>query len=135
MLISTSDPWYGPQTLKCPATFLWEEWHKLRVHAKKYLIVGDTLYRRGVDSVLHQCLTHEEVEIVVNDAHRGACWGHLSRLATAQNILCAGYFWPMIFKDCVEAVKCCRPCQLYTRKMWSHPTPLFPVIAVGTFTK
>ena len=41
----------------------------------------------------------------------------------------------MIFKDCVEAVKRCHPCQLYTRKMQSHPAPLFPVISVGPFTK
>ena len=41
----------------------------------------------------------------------------------------------MIFKDCVEAVKHCHPCQLYTRKMRSHPTPLFPVISVGPFMK
>ena len=56
-LISTSDPWYGDiliylQTLKYPAAFSWEEWRKLHLHAKKYLIIGDTLYHRGVDSVL-----------------------------------------------------------------------------------
>ena len=56
-LISTSDSWYGD--------------------------IGDTLYRRGVDSVLRRCLTHEEAEIVLNDSHSGACGGHLSRLATA----------------------------------------------------
>ena len=32
-------------------------------------------------------------------------------------------------------MKHCHPCHLYTRKMWSHPTPLFPVISVGPFTK
>ena len=56
-LLSTSDPWYGDiliylQTLKYRATFLWEERRKLCLHAKNYLIIGDTLYRRGVDSIL-----------------------------------------------------------------------------------
>ena len=87
-LISTSDPWYGDiliylQNLKYPATFSQEEWCKLRVHAKNHLIIEDTLYRRGVDSVLCRCLTHEEVEIVLNDSHSGACGVHLSGLATA----------------------------------------------------
>ena len=41
----------------------------------------------------------------------------------------------MIFKDCVEAMKHCHPCQLYTRKMQSHPALLFLVILVGPFTK
>ena len=84
-LISTSDPWYGDiiiylQTLKYPATSSREERRKLCLHAKNYLIIGDTLYRRGVDSVLCRCLTHEEAEIVLNDSHSGACGGHLSGL-------------------------------------------------------
>ena len=44
-LISTSDPWYRDiliylQTLKYPAAFSQEEQHKLRLHAKNYLIIG-----------------------------------------------------------------------------------------------
>ena len=68
--------------------------------------------------------------------HVGVIYGgHLSGLATTQKILRVGYFWPMIFKDCVEAVKHCHPCQLYTRKMRSHPAPLFLVISVDPFMK
>ena len=51
---------------------------------KNYLIVDDTLYRRGVDSVLRHCLTHDEAEVVLNDFHGGACGGHLSGLSIAQ---------------------------------------------------
>ena len=114
-MIATSDPWYGDiiiylQTLKYPAASSREERRKLRLHAKNHLIIGDTLYRRGVDSVLRHCLTHEEAKIVLNDSHSGACGGHLSRLAMAQKILRAGYFYPTIFKDCVEVVKCFHPC-------------------------
>ena len=72
-LMSTSNPWYRDiliylQTLKYPAASSWEERRKLFLHAKNYLIIGDTLYRRGVDSVLRRCLTHEEAEIVLNDS-------------------------------------------------------------------
>ena len=84
---------------------------------------------------MHRCLTHEEVETILNDAHSGACGGHLSGLAIAQNILRVGYLWPTIFNYCVEVMKHCHPCQLYTRKMRLHPAPLFPVISVGPFTK
>ena len=72
--------------------------------------MDNTLYRRGVDSILRHCLTHEEAEVVLNHCHEGACGGHLSGLSTAQNILRAGYFWLSIFKDCVDAVKMCHPC-------------------------
>jgi hypothetical protein len=90
-----------------------------RIHhlAKNYLIITDTLYRRGVDSILHRCLTHEEAKVILNDFHGGACGGHLSGLETTQNILRVGYFWPTIFKDCIEAVKKCHPCQIFTKNM------------------
>jgi hypothetical protein len=68
---------------------------------------------------------------VLNDFHTGACGGHLSRLATANKILRDGYFWPSLFKYCIEAVKKCHPCQIFSRKMWAHPTPMFPVIVLA----
>jgi hypothetical protein len=139
-LISSLDPWYGDiliylQTLKLPQHLSRDDRRRIRHQAKNYLIIGDTLYRRGVDNILHRCLTHEEVEVVLNDCHSGACGGHLSGLVTTQKILRAGYFWPSIFKDCIEAVKKCHPCQVFTQKMCSHPAPLHPVITVGPFTK
>jgi hypothetical protein len=91
-LIASSDPWYGDiliylQTLKCPTSASRDEHRWIRHQAKNYLILDDTLYRRGVDCILCRCLTHEEAIIVLNDCHTGACGGHLSGLATTQNIL------------------------------------------------
>ena len=64
-LISTLDPWYGDiiiylQTLKVPTHLSWDEQRRLHHVSKNYLIVDNTLYRRGVDSILRCCLTHEE---------------------------------------------------------------------------
>jgi hypothetical protein len=56
-------------------------------------------------------------------------------MATAQKILRAGYFWPSIFKDCIEAVKKCPPCQVFNNKARTHPTTLHPIIAIGPFAK
>jgi hypothetical protein len=93
------------------------------------------LYHQGIHIILGHLLTHEEAELVLNDCHKGACGGQLSRLATTQKILRADYFWPTIFKDCIEAVKKCHPFHLFTQKMCSHPTPLHLVIIFGPFTK
>jgi hypothetical protein len=134
------DPWYGDiliylQTLKLPQHLSRDDRRRICHQAKNYLIIDDTLYHRGVDVILHRCLTHEEAEAILNDYHSGACGGHLSGLATTQKILRAGYFWPSIFKDCIEAVKKCHPFQVFTRKMHSHPAPLHPVIIINPFTK
>ena len=77
-LISTLDPWYGDiimylQTLKVPTHLSQDERRRLGHVSKNYLIVDNTLYRHGVDSILRHCLTHEEAEVVLNDCHRGAC--------------------------------------------------------------
>ena len=107
----------------------------IRHHTKYYLILNNTLYRYGIESILWWCLTHEEAEQVLNDCHSGGCGGHLFGMVTAQKILRAGYFWPSIFKDCHEAVKKFPPCQHFYPKKRNHPAPLHPIIVVGPFAK
>jgi hypothetical protein len=80
-------------------------------------------------------LIHVEAERVLNDCHLGACGGHLSGMATTQKILHADYFWPSIFKDCIEAVKKFPPCQVFNKKAHTHPTRLHPIISISPFTK
>lgn len=114
-LMDSSDPWYRDilvylQTQRFRSSSTKDDRRQLRHLAQHYLIVGDALYHRGVDTVLRQCVTHEEAELIMNDCHSGACGSHLSMLATTQKILCTRYFWPSIFKDCITAVKKCHPC-------------------------
>jgi hypothetical protein len=58
---------------------------------------------------------------------------------TPQKNLRVSYFWSSIFKECVEVVKKCHPCQVFTQKMSSQPSPLYLVIIdgpfIGPFTK
>lgn len=56
-LIDSSDLWYGTiiiylQTTKFPSNVSKEERRRIRHQAKHYLIINDTLYRRGVDAIL-----------------------------------------------------------------------------------
>eukprot|EP00253_Pinus_taeda_P030434 PITA_30434 len=139
-LISTLDPWYEDIIVYLQTSSFCLETSKdarrrIRHQAQPYRIVGDTLYRLGVDFVLHRCLTFEEAERVLNDCHSGACGGHMSGYATTHEILRVGYFWPSIFKDCILAVRSCHECQIYQRKMRAPPTPLHPVVTVGPFAK
>ena len=139
-LISTTNPWYGYlliylQTQRFQLHLSRDDRHHIWQHAKYYLILHDTLYRRGIDSVLRRCLTHEEAEHMLHDCHSKACGGHLSGMATAQKILHAGYFWPSIFKDYREAVNKYPPCQHFYPKKCTHPSPLHPVITIGPFSQ
>jgi hypothetical protein len=96
-LISMSDPWYGDillylQTQCFQPSISRDERRRIRHHSKHYLIIGDTLYHHGIDTVLRRCLTHEEDEQVLNDCHLGACGGHLSGMATAQKFFTCRLF-------------------------------------------
>jgi hypothetical protein len=87
-LISTSDPWYGDillylQTQLFQPNTSREERRRIHYHSRRYLIVDDTLYRRGIDTILRRCLIHVEAKSIMNDCHLGACGGHLSGMATA----------------------------------------------------
>jgi hypothetical protein len=103
---------------------------RIRYQARQYIILGDTLYRRGIDSIFRQCLTYDEAEKALNDCHSGTCGGHMSGYATAQKILRVGYFWPSLFKDCILAVQKCHACQTYNNKIRSHPAPLHLVVSL-----
>jgi hypothetical protein len=139
-LISTDDLWYGDiiiylQTQTFRPTLSSTEGRRVRYQARQYIILSDTLYRRGIDSIFQCCLTFDEAEKALNDCHFGACGGHMSRYATAQKILCTGYFWPSLFNDCITAIQKCHACQTYNPKIRSHPAPLHPVVSVGPFAK
>ena len=72
----------------------YDDHRHIRHHAKYYLILNDTLYHRGIDSILQQCLTHKEVERVLNDFHSGACGGHLFGMEKLRKSFALGIFGP-----------------------------------------
>jgi hypothetical protein len=91
-LVSSSDPWYVYiliylQTLNFSHHISRDNRQRIRYQAKNYLIVDDILFHQGIDYILCHCLTHDEVESVLNHCHDGASGGHLSMLATTKNIL------------------------------------------------
>ena len=91
-LISSSNPWYGDiiiylQTQKYRSNTSRSEQRRIQYQSKDYMIVGDTLYRRGIDIVLRRCLSHEEAEKVLNDFHLGTCGGHQYSYTMTQNVL------------------------------------------------
>jgi hypothetical protein len=91
-LISTDDVWYGDiiiylQTHTFRPTLSSTDRHRIRYQAHQYIILGDTLYHRGIDSVFRRCLTFDEAKKALNDCHSGACGGHMSGYATAHKIL------------------------------------------------
>jgi hypothetical protein len=93
------------------------------------------LYRPGIETILRHSLNHDEAEHVLNDFHLGACGGHLSGMATAHKILRVAYFWPSIFKYCIEVFKQFPPYQVFHKKACTHLAPLHHVVSINPFEK
>ena len=63
--ITSDDPWYGDiltylRTQKFALHVDRDARRRIRHQASRYLLIGDDLYRRGIDTVLCHCLTHTE---------------------------------------------------------------------------
>jgi hypothetical protein len=135
-LIDSSNPWYGDvllylQTQRFHPQLSYDEHQRIHHHARQYLIIDDTLYCQGVDLILHQCLVHEEAEWVLNDFHAGACGGHLSRLATTQNIFMQDNFDPQFSKIVCMSSKSVTLVNSMLRKcmlILLHYIPWFPSV-------
>jgi hypothetical protein len=91
-LISSDDVWYRDIIIYLHTQTFWPDlsstdYHRIRYQAHQYIILGDTLYRRGIDSIFLRCLTYDEAEKALNDCHSRACGSHMFGYATTQNIL------------------------------------------------
>jgi len=138
--ISSSDEWYGDiltylRTQKIGPQLTRDDQHRIHHHAMRYLLIGDVLYCRGSDTLLRQCLSHEEAKRVLNDSHSGECGGQAFGMDTTQKIMCVGYFWPTLFCDCILDVKRCANCHVFSSKMRAPSATLHPVITANPFCK
>jgi hypothetical protein len=91
-LISFDDTWYGDIIIYLQTQTFWPtlsstDRRRIQYQARQYIILSDTLYRCGVDSIFRHCLTFDEAEKALNEYHSRACGGHMSRYVTAQKIL------------------------------------------------
>jgi hypothetical protein len=121
-LISSNDVWYGDiiiylQTQTFHPDLSSIDPRRIRYQARQYIIFGDTLYHRGVDSIFQRCLTYDEAKKALNDYHSRECGGHMFGYSIAQKILRASYFWPSLFKDCIIVIQKFHACQTYNNKI------------------
>ncbi|MCO5570045.1 hypothetical protein L7F22_023759 [Adiantum nelumboides] len=79
--------------------------------AKRYMLVGDSLYMKGADLVMRRVPWKEEIYKVLEENHEGSCGGHFASKITLHKILQEGYVWPSIQRDVHHWCKSCKECQ------------------------
>ncbi|MCO5591085.1 hypothetical protein L7F22_045062 [Adiantum nelumboides] len=79
--------------------------------AKRYMLVGDSLYMKGADLVMRRVPWKEEIYKVLEENHEGSCGGHFASKITLHKILQEGYVWPSIQRNVHHWCKSCKECQ------------------------
>ena len=64
----------------------------LRQLATRFVIHGETLYRRTTDGVLLLCLDRDSVDWAMREVHVGVCGPHMGGHMLARKIMRTGYF-------------------------------------------
>ena len=97
LIVGPNSQWYGDiytylRDNTLPSN-LSNKSHKTFIRqASRYVILADTLYRRGLDSTLLRCLEHDEVKIALQEVHEGICGAHSSGPTLAKKLLRMGYY-------------------------------------------
>ena len=111
-------PWFHDihQFLKSgtyPEVMTAKDRRALRQLAIRFVICGETLYRRSIDGMLLLCLDHTSVDRVMREVHAGVCGPHMSGHMLACKIMRTGYFWLTMETDCCQFVQRCPKCQMH----------------------
>src|SRR5436189_6063717 len=74
---------------------------------------SQTLYYVTRDGIMLQCLSPSEVQVVLKEAHDGACGAHQPGSKLGYRIRRMGYYWPQMMKDAAEYTKKCHSFQIH----------------------
>ena len=72
---------------------------RLKVRATRFVLINDTLYKRGFSRPYLRCLSHGEAEYVMREVHEGICGNHSGARSLVHKLIRAGYYWPTMLTD------------------------------------
>ena len=79
----------------------------LRQLATRFVIHGETLYRRTTDGVLLLCLDRDSAKREMREVHAGVYGPHMGGHMLARKIMRTSYFWLTMETDCCQFVQRC----------------------------
>ncbi|RVW84881.1 hypothetical protein CK203_039492 [Vitis vinifera] len=77
----------------------------LRQLAARFVICGETLYRRSANGMLLLCLDRASTDQVMREVHAGVCGPHMGGHMLARKIMRTDYFWLTMETDCCQFVQ------------------------------
>ena len=118
-----------------PKEFNTMEKKNLVVRAIDYELIIGHLYKLGVDKILRRCVLEHERHIILVEYHEGIVGGNYAGKATAQKVLHARLWWPIVHKDAKEYFQQCDVCQRVGKPNRRDEIPLIPQVTLQVFDK
>ncbi|RVW45515.1 Retrovirus-related Pol polyprotein from transposon 17.6 [Vitis vinifera] len=106
----------------------------LRQLATRFVICGETLYRRSPDGMLLLCLDRTSADRVMREVHAGVCGPHMGGHMLARKIMRTGYFWLTMETDCCQFVQRCPECQIHGDLIHVPPSELHTLTSPWPFS-
>ena len=83
--------------------------------------------------IIKRFVPESEQGKILHECHASPYRGHFAGDKIAYKILHSGFYWPTIFKDCVEWVKLCDQCQRMGNISTRHEMPMQGILVVRLF--
>ena len=97
----------------------------LRQLATRFMICGESLYRRSPEGLLLLCLDRASADRVMREVHAGVCGPHMGGHMLVRKIMRTGYFWLTMEADCCHFVQRCPECQMHGDLIHVPPSKLY----------
>ena len=99
-----------------------------------FFLNGDVLYKKSKDQILLRCVDANKAKKIVHEIHERVCGTHASRHVMARQIMRDGYYWMTLEGDCINYVRKCHKCQIYTDKIHVPSLSLHVMVSPWPFS-
>ncbi|XP_020412892.1 uncharacterized protein LOC109947359 [Prunus persica] len=101
----------------------------------RYLIINDSLYKRGFSLPYLRCLTPAEGHYVLREIHEGICGNYSGARSLAHKAIRQGYFWPSLHTDAQAFTQKCDKCQRFANIPQLPAEPLTAMVSPWPFAQ
>ncbi|GKD44267.1 reverse transcriptase domain-containing protein [Tanacetum coccineum] len=103
-----------------PPNWTFEKRKRFLSQVKTYFWEEPYAFKLCADNIMMRCVAGSETLEILAHCHLGPTGGHHSASVTAKKVYESGFYWPSIFKDANEAIKCILERSVgYNPKGWS----------------
>ncbi|GJT72745.1 reverse transcriptase domain-containing protein [Tanacetum coccineum] len=76
-----------------------KESKKIIIKAPQYNLIKGSLYKKSFFSSWIHCVTHPQVDNIINEIHEGSCGFNAKPHLMVVKITKQGYYWPLMYRD------------------------------------